>query len=140
MNTLAVAVEDQFRMDAEMTTPRTRMGSRYERCFRSKAVSALALGVAAYLMPSVMPARAAVDAARGQPLYQRYCSGCHGVDGQGGGKNFMPHVGALTKKGYIDLLEDDYLATVIAGGAKRSARVRSCRPGRRRCRNKTLPM
>ncbi len=68
-----------------------------------------------------------------------YCAGCHGVDGQGGAKNFMPHVGALTKKGYIDLLEDEYLTMVIAEEAKRSARARSCRPGRRRCRNKTLP-
>jgi mono/diheme cytochrome c family protein len=30
----------------------------------------------------------------------------------------MPHVGALTKKGYIDLLEDDYLATVITEGGE----------------------
>jgi mono/diheme cytochrome c family protein len=65
-----------------------------------------------------MPARAAGDAARGEPLYQRYCSGCHGVDGHGGAKNFMPHVGALTKKGYIELLEDEYLATVIAEGGE----------------------
>jgi mono/diheme cytochrome c family protein len=58
------------------------------------------------------------DPRRGEPMYQRYCSGCHGVDGQGGAKNFMPHVGALTRKGYIDLLEDDYLATVIAEGGE----------------------
>ena len=62
----------------------------------------------ASLMLSVMPARAAGDPGRGEPLYQRYCAGCHGVDGQGGAKNFMPHVGALTKKGYVDLLEDEY--------------------------------
>jgi mono/diheme cytochrome c family protein len=66
---------------------------------------------------SAMPASAA-DARRGEPLYQRYCSGCHGVDGQGGAKNFMPHVGVLTRKGYIDLLEDDYLAMVIADGGE----------------------
>ena len=52
----------------------------------------------------------AADARRGEPMFQRYCSGCHGVDGHGGAKNFMPHVGALTKKGYMELLEDDYMA------------------------------
>ena len=30
----------------------------------------------------------------------------------------MPHVGALTKKGYIDLLEDEYLTMVIAEGGE----------------------
>jgi cytochrome c oxidase cbb3-type subunit III len=69
-------------------------------------------------MLSGMPAGAAGDAGRGEPLYQRYCAGCHGVDGQGGAKNFMPHVGALTKKGYVELLEDEYLATVIAEGGE----------------------
>ena len=58
------------------------------------------------------------DAQRGEPLYQRYCVGCHGVDGRGGGKNFMPHVGTLAKKGYIDLLEDDYLTLIIAEGGE----------------------
>ena len=66
---------------------------------------------------SVAPG-AAADARRGEPLYQSYCSGCHGVDGQGGAKNFMPHVGTLTRKGYIDLMDDDYLAMVIADGGE----------------------
>ena len=60
----------------------------------------------------------AADAQRGQALYQRYCSGCHGPDGQGGGKGFMPHVNALTRKGYIELLDDEYLETVIAEGGE----------------------
>src|SRR5262245_5922377 len=76
------------------------------------------LGVTACLMLLAMPARAAGDAERGEPLYQRYCSGCHGVDGHGGAKNFMPHVGALTKKGYVDLLDDEYLAMVISEGGE----------------------
>jgi mono/diheme cytochrome c family protein len=67
---------------------------------------------------SAAPVWAAGDPRRGEPLYQRYCSGCHGVDGRGGGKNFMPHVGALAKKGYTDLLEDSYLAAVIAEGGE----------------------
>jgi mono/diheme cytochrome c family protein len=54
------------------------------------------------------------DAQRGKPMYERYCTGCHGVDGRGGGKNFMPHVGALTRKGYTDLLEDSDLQSIVA--------------------------
>jgi len=91
---------------------------RDDRCFWAKAVPALALGVTACLMLSVMRARAAGDPGRGEPLYQRYWAGCHGADGQGGAKNFMPHVGALTKKGYIDLLEDEYLTMIIAEGGE----------------------
>jgi mono/diheme cytochrome c family protein len=67
---------------------------------------------------SAAPAWAAGDPQRGEPLYQRYCAGCHGVDGRGGGKNFMPHVGALAKKGYTELLEDSYLAAITAEGGE----------------------
>ncbi len=56
------------------------------------------------------------DPQRGEPMFQRYCSGCHGANGRGGGKNFMPHVGALTRKGYTELLEDSYLAAIISEG------------------------
>jgi mono/diheme cytochrome c family protein len=61
---------------------------------------------------------AAGDAQRGEPMYQRYCTGCHGADGRGGGKNFMPHVGALTRKGYTDRLEDSYLESIVADGGE----------------------
>jgi mono/diheme cytochrome c family protein len=71
---------------------------------------------AMWILLSAIPASAAGDPRRGEPIYQRYCSGCHGADGRGGGKNFMPHVGALTKKGYTELLEDDYLARIITEG------------------------
>jgi mono/diheme cytochrome c family protein len=66
---------------------------------------------------AAMPAFAA-DPKRGEPMFQRYCSGCHGVDGRGGGKNFMPHVGALTRKGHTELLDDDYLALIITNGGE----------------------
>jgi mono/diheme cytochrome c family protein len=49
-------------------------------------------------------------------LFLRYCQGCHGPDGKGGGKGFMPHVGPLARKGYIDTMPDEYLETVIAEG------------------------
>ena len=62
------------------------------------------------------PPTSAGDPKRGEPMYQRYCSGCHGVDGRGGGKNFMPHVGALTKKGHTELLDDGYMGAIITEG------------------------
>jgi mono/diheme cytochrome c family protein len=80
-----------------------------KRVWRLTALAAILIG----LSPS--PASAG-DAQRGEPLYQRYCSGCHGVDGRGGGKNFMPHVGALTRKGHTEPLDDKYLASIIAEG------------------------
>jgi mono/diheme cytochrome c family protein len=58
------------------------------------------------------------DAARGAPLYKRYCSGCHGVDGRGGAHTFMPHIQNLTSKDYIEFLPDGYLFTVIAEGGQ----------------------
>jgi mono/diheme cytochrome c family protein len=56
------------------------------------------------------------DAARGAPLYKRYCSGCHGPDGRGGAQTFMPHVPNLTAKDYIEFLPDGFLFTVITEG------------------------
>ena len=56
------------------------------------------------------------DAEHGGVLFSRYCRGCHGVDGQGDGLVFMPHVNNLTKKGYIESLPDDYLTLAISKG------------------------
>jgi mono/diheme cytochrome c family protein len=56
------------------------------------------------------------DAAHGAKLYKRYCSGCHGEDGRGGAKTFMPHVPNLTAKDYIEFLPDSFLFTVITEG------------------------
>jgi mono/diheme cytochrome c family protein len=56
------------------------------------------------------------DAQHGKAIFLQDCQGCHGPDGKGGGKGFMPHVGPLARKGYIETLPDDYLADVIAEG------------------------
>ena len=75
--------------------------------------------VAIALSLSPIMLRAAVaggDARRGQAIFLQDCQGCHGPDGKGGGKGFMPHVGPLARKGYIETLPDDYLADVIAEG------------------------
>ncbi len=59
---------------------------------------------------------AAADRERGEGLFVKHCAGCHGPKGRGAAKTFMPHVDTLTKKGYIDLLPDEYIVTVIAEG------------------------
>ena len=71
--------------------------------------------IASSLSPIML--RAAIaggDARHGQAIFLQYCQGCHGPDGRGGGKGFMPHVGPLARKGYIETLPDEYLADVIA--------------------------
>jgi mono/diheme cytochrome c family protein len=56
------------------------------------------------------------NAAHGATLFKRYCSGCHGPDGRGAAQTFMPHIGNLVQKDYIEFLPDGYLFTVIAEG------------------------
>jgi mono/diheme cytochrome c family protein len=56
------------------------------------------------------------DADHGAKVYKRYCSGCHGADGRGDAKTFMPHVSNLTTKDYIEFLPDSFLYTVITEG------------------------
>src|ERR1700745_2723736 len=73
--------------------------------------------IMAWLYLSATPLLAG-NAQHGEVLYQRYCSGCHGADGRGGGKGLMPHVGALTRKGDIDLSEYASLAMVITEGGE----------------------
>ena len=58
------------------------------------------------------------DAAQGAKLYQRYCRGCHGVDGRGGAHTFMPHIQNLTRQDYIEFIPDGFLFTVIAEGGE----------------------
>jgi mono/diheme cytochrome c family protein len=56
------------------------------------------------------------DRENGAKLFKRYCKGCHGEKGEGGGLVFMPHVNNLTKKGYIEKLPDEFLLLAIAKG------------------------
>ena len=73
--------------------------------------------VASSLSPVMLPAASAAgDSRHGETIFLQYCQGCHGPDGRGGGKGFMPHVGPLARKGYIETVPDEYLADVIAEG------------------------
>jgi mono/diheme cytochrome c family protein len=76
----------------------------------------LAVAIPTLLAAMIPVAFAAGDAQHGEAIFKQYCQGCHGPDGRGAGKGFMPHVGPLAKKGYIEKLPDDYLAAVIAEG------------------------
>jgi len=76
------------------------------------------LGLAPALLHAEDPTPPTGDAASGAGIYKRYCRGCHGVDGQGDGLVFMPHVNNLTKKGYIEQLPDQYLRHVILNGGE----------------------
>jgi mono/diheme cytochrome c family protein len=87
-----------------------------ESADRRKYHALYATSATVALMLSMTASAHAGDPQRGEPMYQRYCSGCHGADGRGGGKNFMPHVGALTKKGHTELLEDSYLEAIVTEG------------------------
>jgi cytochrome c oxidase cbb3-type subunit III len=77
-----------------------------------------AIGLAPVLLHAEDPTPPSGDAASGAGVYKRYCRGCHGVDGQGDGLVFMPHVNNLTKKGYIEQLPDRYLRHVILNGGE----------------------
>jgi mono/diheme cytochrome c family protein len=82
-----------------------------------RRVRAVLLGALVGLISSAgADAAAPGDPERGKPLYGRYCRGCHGEDGRGGAHTFMPHVETLTKKGYIELVPDEYLFGVINEG------------------------
>jgi mono/diheme cytochrome c family protein len=74
------------------------------------------LGVLTLLLIMAPAALAVGDSKHGQALFLQYCQGCHGPDGKGGGKGFMPHVGPLARQDYIENLPDEYLAAVITEG------------------------
>jgi mono/diheme cytochrome c family protein len=93
-------------------------GDREERCRRSWGRIAPGLGMAIAIVLATTHAFAAGDAHHGEEIFKRYCQGCHGPNGNGGAKGFMPHIGPLSRKGYIDQLPDEYLATVITQGGE----------------------
>ncbi len=80
---------------------------------RSIGLACVMLAWAAFI--AAQPA-AAEDVEQGAALFIQHCAGCHGEKGRGAAKTFMPHVDTLTRRGYVDLLPDEYLVQVISKG------------------------
>lgn len=82
-------------------------------CLRNLGLAFLGLVCASAALADDLPKG---NAEAGAKLFGRYCKGCHGEDGQGGGQVFMPHVNNLTRKGYIEKLPDEYLLLAMTKG------------------------
>jgi mono/diheme cytochrome c family protein len=57
--------------------------------------------------------------ATGKEIFEQMCAGCHGTygNGQEGAKaGFVPRVGTLANKEYMDSVPDDYIRLIIKKG------------------------
>jgi len=66
-----------------------------------------------------LAAKADADAAKGKPIFDQMCAGCHGTygNGQEGTKSgFVPRVPTLANKEYMASVPDDYLILIIKKG------------------------
>lgn len=61
------------------------------------------------------PSRLGSQAARGQALYARHCSACHGADGQG---RVRGNAAALNNPDFLAWASDEFLRTTIARGRR----------------------
>jgi len=55
----------------------------------------------------------------GKEIFEQMCAGCHGTNGNGqeGTKSgFVPRIGTLANKEYMDSVPDDYLKMIIKKG------------------------
>lgn len=63
----------------------------------------------------------AADAAKGRPLYQQYCSVCHGAQGKGNGPaaaSMKPRPRDHTDSSYMNALSDEHLLQVLIDGGQ----------------------
>ena len=66
-----------------------------------------------------MVATAETDPRPGKEIFEQMCAGCHGTygNGQEGTKSgFVPRIGTLANKEYMDSVPDDYLKMIIKKG------------------------
>jgi mono/diheme cytochrome c family protein len=84
-----------------------------KRLFLVLSLSLSGAGLAFFCHAQSAPPR---NMTHGKELYLRYCSGCHGEDGRGEAKTFLPNVANLSVKELMDQLTDDYLFTAIKNG------------------------
>ena len=67
--------------------------------------------------PLAVPVQAAPTT--GKEIFEQMCAGCHGTNGNGqeGTKSgFVPRIGTLANKEYMDSVPDDYLKMIIKKG------------------------
>ena len=74
-----------------------------------------------FLVLSVVPiiAEAQTDPVTGKEIFEQMCAGCHGTygNGQEGTKaGFVPRIGTLANKEYMESVPDDYLKMIIKKG------------------------
>ncbi len=81
------------------------------------ALSALMLALAVgTLFPGLV---SGADTAKGKPLFDQYCAGCHGPTGKGdspAAAALNPKPRDLSDKTYAASLKDQYLLQIIKGG------------------------
>lgn len=66
-----------------------------------------------------MAAAAQSDPRPGKEIFEQMCAGCHGTygNGQEGTKSgFVPRIGTLASKEYMNSVPDDYLIMIIKKG------------------------
>ena len=74
-----------------------------------------------FLFLSVVPiiAEAQTGPVTGKEIFEQMCAGCHGTygNGQEGTKSgFVPRIGTLANKEYMESVPDDYLKMIIKKG------------------------
>jgi mono/diheme cytochrome c family protein len=125
---LAARRQDELQTSGSVEQPRSGTGMRSGLVVATGAaawlgvVAAMAAGALAQEPETNVERFTDGDAERGASLYKRYCAGCHGQDGRGGAHTFMPHVGSLTRKDYIEFVPDRDLFEVIDKGGTATGR------------------
>jgi len=79
------------------------------------ALTAMLLSIAPQFAVSVEAAAPTT----GKEIFDQMCAGCHGTNGNGqeGTKSgFVPRIGTLANKEYMDSVPDDYLVMIIKKG------------------------
>lgn len=71
-------------------------------------------------------AKAQTDPVTGKEIFEQMCAGCHGTygNGQEGTKaGFVPRIGTLANKEYMDSVPDDYVTMIIKKGGEYMGKI-----------------
>ena len=73
-----------------------------------------------------MAATAQTEPTTGKEIFEQMCAGCHGTygNGQEGTKSgFVPRIGTLANKEYMNSVQDDYLNMIIKKGGEYMGKI-----------------